>query len=292
MAYAERASYLQSHFGMKHRLTAGISRLLDGRTYTIRHGLAKGLRRKGGLGFIPAWLAGGADDSEEVRLFLKLDLANKVVFDIGGLQGVFTLFFASRARAVVVYEPNPSSRARLEENLRLNGLTNVMVRPVALGAADGELELVFDPRMAGGATADAQIARQIRDTSRQWHSERIAVVRLDGDVEAHSLPAPDFVKIDVEGMELAVLQGMREILRRHRPSLYIEMHGATRASKRSNAIAVVDELAASGYENIIHVESGARVSRTTADLAAEGHLLCGPLAGLGLGAREDGGVVS
>jgi FkbM family methyltransferase len=275
MAYVERASYLRSHFGLTHRVRASISRMLDGHTYTIRHGLAKGLKRKGGLGFIPSWLAAGVDSTPEVRLFTSLNLSGRTVFDIGGMQGLCTLFFATRARTVVVYEPNPASRQRLEDNVRLNRLSNVVVRPVGLGSSAREVELVFDPRMIGGASANDLISRQIRETSPNSRTERIQVVRLDDDVIGQQLPAPDFVKIDVEGMELEVLQGMREVLRRSRPKLYIEMHGATADDKRANARRVVEELSANGY-TMTHVESGAPVSLVTSERAAEGHLFCSP----------------
>lgn len=38
-------------------------------------------------------------------------------------------------------------------------------------------------------------------------------------------PAPDVVKIDVEGAELGVLEGMRETFQQHRPTLICELHG-------------------------------------------------------------------
>jgi FkbM family methyltransferase len=275
MGYVPGSSYLRSHFSLRHRLAARVSGLLDERVYTVRHGLAKGLKRKGGLGFLPPWLIGSADRTAEVRFLLRQDFAGKVVFDIGGMQGTLTMFFATRARSVVVYEPNSSNRRRLEENVRLNELTNVVVRPVGVGATEGEVELVFDPRMTGGASGDDSIARQIRQTSRECRTERVDIVRLDDDIARCGLPTPQFVKIDVEGMELDVLRGMRELLRRDQPTIYLEMHGATLQAKRANATRIVQELAASGYEHLLHIETGAVITPSAPELPAEGHLLCG-----------------
>jgi FkbM family methyltransferase len=274
MSFADSSSHLASHYTLRHRLIARISRMLDGYVYTMRRGLAKGLKRKGGLGFVPSWIASATHDTPETRFLQGLDLRDKVVFDVGGFQGILTLFFARQARTVVVYEPNPDTRRRLEENLALNRFTNVTVRPVGVGAEEGEFELVFDPLMAGGASADARVAGQIRETAGHLRVERIRVVSVDDDIAHNSLPVPALVKIDVEGMELDVLRGMRRLLRSGRPALYIEMHGATLDEKRANARRVLEELASSGYGDVTHIESGGRVTPQTSDVAAQGHLYC------------------
>jgi hypothetical protein len=91
---------------------------------------------------------------------------------------------------------------------------------------------------------------------------------------AMGLPEPDFVKIDVEGLELNVLRGMPHLLERRRPVLYIEIHGADMQKKLENATAVVELLWQHGYA-IHHVESGATVA-SAADIPGvrRGHLYC------------------
>lgn len=274
MADERDQPYLEAHYGVRHRIVAAISRLVDDHVYTVRHGLLRGLKRRGGLSFLPQWVFRGTDDTPESRFFASLDVDGKVVYDVGGFQGLLTMFFATRAKTVVVYEPNPSSRTRLEDNLRLNGIFNVVVRPVGAAAEAGAMQLVYDPRMPGGATANKDVVRQIAGSTPGMHQERIDVVTIDDDVVAHRLPLPDVVKIDVEGMELDVLRGMRHVLRTSRPGLYIEMHGATRENKRDNARAVLEELIANGYQKIVHVESGLPVTIADSERAAEGHLWC------------------
>ena len=273
MTFVDGSTYLKSHYSLKHRITARLSKLLDGYEYTVRRGLTKGLKRKGGLGFIPAWIARSANENEETAFFEALKLDGVTVFDVGGFQGLLTMFFARRAKQVVVFEPNPSSRKRLLENLALNQFRNVVVRPVGVGETAGELELVFDPLMPGGASANSKVAGQIRSDSENLQVERMQIVSLDDEV-AGGLPAPAFVKIDVEGMELGVLKGMRKVMRSAHPAIYIEMHGATMEEKKENARAVVAELEQSGYMNIRHIESGARITNANADAAARGHLYC------------------
>jgi len=60
-------------------LVAFVSQRLFGNyTYTIRHGLASGMRRKGGLGFLPV----NSGETAETEFLRKLPLAGKVVYDV------------------------------------------------------------------------------------------------------------------------------------------------------------------------------------------------------------------
>src|SRR2546423_1512177 len=108
------------HYTWKHRVVAWISTtLFDGVTYTVKHGLLKGMRRKGGLGWVPTVGSGDAE-SHETRFWRSLDLTGLVVYDVGGFQGLVALFFCQKARLVVSYEPNSRNRKRFNENLTLN----------------------------------------------------------------------------------------------------------------------------------------------------------------------------
>jgi FkbM family methyltransferase len=264
-------SYRKAHYTLRHRVVASISQRLDGVTYTQRHGLIRGMRRRGGLGFLPAILAGGGHDTAEHRFLRSLDLGGRVVYEIGAFQGILTLFFSSRAREVIAYEPNPPSFERVLQNLRLNGRSNVQVRNLAVGDRAGSLRLLSDPLMPGGTSGDPTVSRQIERSSTATSVE-VPVVTIDEDIAAAGLPAPDFVKIDIEGMELPALKGMAGTLERYQPDLYLEMHGATVEHKDANVRGIVAFLGSLGYPHVLHVESGARVSLENATQAREGHL--------------------
>jgi len=261
------------HFSRKHLLVARLSRMLDGYVYTQSHGPAKGLRRKGGLGFLPAFLNRGSDETAEVQFLRGLDLAGKVIYDVGSFHGLMTMFFSRRTDRVVAYEANAHSYARVKENLALNQIANVTLRNVAVGAEPGTLKLVWDPLMPGAGSADSAIGGQIRDSD-SFHEIEVPVVRIDDDIAEQNLPAPDFVKIDIEGFELPALQGLSKTLQDRRPALYLEMHGADRRQKEANVAAIYDFLAGIGYTTILHVESGKDLSRETVSQGREGHLYC------------------
>jgi FkbM family methyltransferase len=256
---------------LKRAVISTLQPLVANHVYTVRHGLARGLRRRGGLGFVPQV---GSPSREEAFLE-QLDFEGETVFDVGGYEGVFALFFARRIGSsgrLVTFEPNPQNYARIVENVKLNGFANVDVRPLALGAQPARASLVFPT----DETARGSLLGDIQDQIRREKS----AAAVDVDVEtidrltARDLPVPDFVKIDVEGFERDVLEGMTEAIARRRPRLYIEIHGADRRRKLENATSVVQYLWRAAYR-VHHVESASNIERPL-DIACaiEGHLYC------------------
>jgi FkbM family methyltransferase len=254
------------HYSLRHRAIAWISRhLFDGCTYTVRHGLIRGMRRTGGLGWLPWFLPHGAQTKEEM-FWRGLRLDGLVIYDVGAFHGILTLFFASRCSQVISYEPNEINHGRLIENIRLNNLTNVQVRKLGVGAQPGSGTLRYSPKMAGGGTLDPNAIAPV--------SQAVQFTTLDRDIAAFALPPPDLIKIDIEGWELEALQGARETLAAHHPALFLEMHGETMREKQRKASAIVAFLCDAGYTEIVHVETGATITLGDETVAAEGHLYC------------------
>jgi FkbM family methyltransferase len=117
---------------------------------------------------------------------------------------------------VLAFEPNPSARAQLEQNVRLNGAANVTIRDRAVAAEHGRATLHVpttpDPSfssLAGGRFAEGEPVE-------------VEVTTVDREVKKLEL-RPTVVKIDVEGGELDVVAGMTETLREHRPVLLVEV---------------------------------------------------------------------
>ena len=161
------------------------------------------------------------------------------VFDIGANIGIFTLFVKSRnPRAVIhAFEPIQDTYDVLRLNVELHQLTEVYTHNVALGSqAAAQRTFTYYPNMAGSSTATPTIKKTQRQlmqagagkalTDFFFESEtRIAPVQtLSSFLTEQDIPVIGFLKIDVEGDELAVLQGTaKEHVSRIR-QLVIEAH--------------------------------------------------------------------
>lgn len=125
------------------------------------------------------------------------------VADIGANIGLYTYLLARRvgARGLVhAFEPNPALFSSLEANCRTNGVANVRLHNVALGARDDTLTL----RRARFNSGDNRLSR--REAAPASGGVPVPVRPLDAVLEGRPL---DFVKIDVQGWELEVFKGMR-----------------------------------------------------------------------------------
>lgn len=133
--------------------------------------------------------------------------------DIGANVGNHTLYVGKflRAARIVCIEPNPPAIALLESNVWLNGLSGVVDGSfLGVGLSDSarqKMSIVTPDRNLGG--------------SRVVEGE--GDLRLDRADQLLAGQRFDFVKIDVEGMELAVLSGMSGLLADHRPKMFIEV---------------------------------------------------------------------
>jgi FkbM family methyltransferase len=262
------------HYTLKHQLIAWIStHLFDNATYTVRHGLLKGMKRKGGLGWVPAMFSPGKMTAEQT-FWSGLTFGGMTVYDVGAFHGLLTMFFSSKAKVVICFEPNARNRKRLEENLALNGIRNVEVRKVGVGSRRETLRMVGSPLMPGGASVDGKTVEELLRSGVGTVVEEISVVALDEEIPAAGLPPPDFIKIDIEGWEIEALRGARETLKRYKPGLFLEMHGETLREKKHKVTEIVAMLWEIDYRHILHVETGTMITLENASLAIEGHLYC------------------
>jgi FkbM family methyltransferase len=135
-------------------------------------------------------------------------------YDVGANIGWYALLAARRTKtSVIAFEPMLFNAALAMRNANLNSLP-ITVVPAAVSDTDGWG--IFSPREK----------RLVEQESDQRATVPVPVVMLDSWIAATGHPAPEVVKIDVEGTELGVLRGMQGILQEARPALIIKMHWA------------------------------------------------------------------
>jgi FkbM family methyltransferase len=138
--------------------------------------------------------------------------------DVGAHVGLYTVTAALALRGqgrVLAFEPNPDACAQLVDNVSLNGCDNVIVVGKAVADTVGET-LLHVP-----ATPDPSFSSLEAGRFAEGEPVRVETTTLDREVEAAEL-APAVVKVDVEGSELAVLDGMERTLDHH-PVLLAEV---------------------------------------------------------------------
>jgi FkbM family methyltransferase len=157
--------------------------------------------------------------------------ADGTVVDVGAHAGQFTKIFARLAPRGQVYAFEPSSYARsiLSRVCTMKRLQNVTVVPAGLGAAAERLELNVPLKRSGslGFGSSYLSPDQGRDgRARAIVTETIEVDTLDGFAEARGLDSLCFIKADIEGWELSMLQGATKVLSAFRPVLMLEIDDA------------------------------------------------------------------
>lgn len=175
-----------------------------------------------------------------------LDLGRDAI-DVGANVGFYTVLMARALpdRRVLAIEPTPAALGRLKSNLERNGVSDrTVIFEGAAAAAAGRLPIsVVDGReeyASLGALVHASVIGAANTTL------DIAATTLDALVAEHEL-APGFIKIDVEGAEMSVLQGAAETLRVHRPVVLAELTAPLLEAQGTSAEAVLGLFREAGY---------------------------------------------
>jgi len=155
--------------------------------------------------------SGSMDGSLELLAhFLK---GGDTFYDVGSHLGVYAILLAKvvgRGGLVAAFEPHRDTYGQLLENVSLNNLENVRAFQLALGDQAGKAPLYIGKVTANFSLLPGAIVGSVGANA---PSEAVRVVRGDDIADSEGLPIPRAVKIDVEGFEYAVLQGLRRTLR-------------------------------------------------------------------------------
>jgi FkbM family methyltransferase len=156
-----------------------------------------------------------AEMVEEMNAFIVETKGKNCLLDVGALHGIFSLVFAAinRERRAVAIEPSPIAFAKLLYNIRKNGLqSNICSHEVALSSASGTLQMYYQ--------WEHSIAAPLSEPG-----EMISVDKIPGDVLCNKLAfKPDVIKIDVEGHELKVINGLIQTIKFLKPLVFLEVH--------------------------------------------------------------------
>ncbi len=161
-----------------------------------------------------------AQPIRELQAFVQRARGKNTFIDIGAAEGLFSLAFCRVASGrAFAFEPSPIMLARLYDNLRRNPSLNVSVHDVALGSANTTVTFrrVSDGMWLPSASGNIHVMMPVE------HQHVRVTVALDDWCTANHV-CPDMIKIDVEGLELAVLEGAKRVVAATRPVILLEVH--------------------------------------------------------------------
>ena len=181
----------------------------------------------------------------------------KVILDIGGNIGTSALYYASinSTARILSFEPHPDTFVKAVENIELNTFQNIELINLGLGTQRASLKLYevdeHNPGMNRILTEEANFPYKI-----------INVDVLDDILLKKEIKKVDFIKIDVEGYEYAVLSGAKETLKLN-PLLFIEINDNSLKENKSSAKQLIELLIASGYSTFYRADNGESISSNT-----------------------------
>jgi FkbM family methyltransferase len=204
-----------------------LSRFLEGREFvhTVDAGPAQGLKypitlpQDKGI-----WT--GTYEGELATLVAAATRRGAPAFDIGGWRGFFGGVMAlAGAVPVHIFEPMPGNCAQIRRMIELNPELPIHLIEAAVSDREGSLEFVIMPESSMGKLTTSSF--QAGDQGGQ--KIQVRTVSLDGLHQRGIIQPPAVIKIDVEGAELAVLRGAENLLTKHHPALFMEIHSAALA---------------------------------------------------------------
>ena len=155
------------------------------------------------------------DEIKFVRLLLK---PNQKAIDIGANYGLFTLSMAKivgPGGRIWAFEPASSTAALLSESLAINEFSHVVLDRRALSEHAGTAQLSLNN--------NSELNELVRDGASAEASETVTLVSLDDAMQEHGWSGIEFVKIDAEGEEAAIIRGGKKFFQTQSPLVQYEV---------------------------------------------------------------------
>jgi FkbM family methyltransferase len=157
--------------------------------------------------------AGLRCEKHEVSFILGALKPGMIFFDVGANAGLFAISAAKKigGKGVFAFEPCSSTCELLKRNLQLNRLAGVNVVQTALGDSVGGGVLQINVRGKDGLNT---LGQATHPDSRVVGQETVRITSLNVFMKDHNVPRVDVMKVDIEGAELMMFRGARDLLER------------------------------------------------------------------------------
>ena len=147
------------------------------------------------------------------------DSRNCTFVDVGANIGTYSLALSARFKNVLAFEPHPVVNQVLSLNKAINGFDNLIVQPYGLSNVDTEAKLYEPTKNVGGSSLEHQGSGLSYTVKIKYASTVINQLKSS---------KVSFIKMDVEGHELMVMQGLKELLIEDQPVVAFEANDLDR----------------------------------------------------------------
>lgn len=158
----------------------------------------------------------GTYEEYTLNYFVKNIPQNGVFIDVGANIGAISVLLGQKRPDIRIYafEASPSVFQYLKANIEINSIKNIQIYNLALHNEDGQFLPFYSPQEKFGKGSFSPVFTQT--------SELVKTIRLDTFLFENNL-IPDYIKVDVEGYELTVFQGLTNYWLKHeRPKIVFE----------------------------------------------------------------------
>ncbi|MDA0833993.1 MAG: FkbM family methyltransferase [Planctomycetota bacterium] len=176
-----------------------------------------------------------------------------VVFDIGANAGSFAKEFCrihDKSCQVYCFEPVAYTHSIL--SLVMRYYSNSVVEKLALTERNGALDISIPVKSSG--RMGVALSHFGDETRRDFVRESVSTMRLDDYVRDNGVERLDFIKCDVEGAELLVLQGATATIEKYKPTIYCELENDYTQRLGYDAGEAFSFLVDRGYRAYVNVE--------------------------------------
>jgi FkbM family methyltransferase len=173
-------------------------------------------------------------------------------YDVGANIGFYSCLAARSNLALTVnsFEPNPTLWEKLEGNLDLNDCRDrVSLERVGLGSETASYPLYVPPGTGSGGGS-------LRDLHPEEGRGIEHIVNISAPKDLNISKTPQMVKIDVEGAELSVIEGLKDIILTNKPTIFIELLRKWMKAFGNHPMDVVQILLDAGYKIFAIGETG------------------------------------
>jgi FkbM family methyltransferase len=165
----------------------------------------------------------GHYEKELGGLIRKILKPGDVFLDIGANIGYFSLLAAKHepTAKIISFEPVSSAFKKLEENISLNTAKNVNALNFGVGEKNEERKIYISDEDNTGMSSFQ------KPENYSGKTEMVKVITIDDWFRSSGLAKIDIIKLDVEGSELASINGMDEALKNFKPLVIVEINPET-----------------------------------------------------------------